>query len=200
MVSNTRAETLTPVFLSVDDMFRLLDSIPVDSPAGLRDRALLELLYSSGIRVSELTALNVFDVDFQQSMIRVHGKGDRERLAPVGRKSLAAVSAYLEYLRHQNITTAPKNGPLFLNLRGGRLTPRSVARILEKWATHCHLPIPVFPHAVRHSYATHMLDAGADVRIVQELLGHQRLSTTQRYTHVSMGKLMETYDRAHPRK
>lgn len=200
LISTPRTETPIPVFLTVDEMFRLLDSIPGDSLAALRDRALLELLYSSGIRVSELTALNVFDVDFQQSVIRVCGKGNRERLTPVGRKSLAALNAYRQCLEKRDGLVLQENGPLFLNLRGGRLTPRSVARILDKWAVRCGLPIPAFPHAMRHSFATHMLDAGADLRAVQELLGHQRLSTTQRYTHVSMDKLMETYDRAHPRK
>ncbi len=200
LISTPRTETPIPVFLTVDEMFRLLDGIPGDSLAALRDRALLELLYSSGIRVSELTALNVFDVDFQQSVIRVCGKGNRERLTPVGRKSLAALNAYRQCLEKRDGLVLQENGPLFLNLRGGRLTPRSVARILDKWAVRCGLPIPAFPHAMRHSFATHMLDAGADLRAVQELLGHQRLSTTQRYTHVSMDKLMETYDRAHPRK
>ncbi len=200
LISTPRTETPIPVFLTVDEMFRLLDSIPEDSLAALRDRALLELLYSSGIRVSELTALNVFDVDFQQSMIRVCGKGNRERLTPVGRKSLAALNAYRQCLEKRDGLVLQENGPLFLNLRGGRLTPRSVARILDKWAVRCGLPMPAFPHAMRHSFATHMLDAGADLRAVQELLGHQRLSTTQRYTHVSMDKLMEIYDRAHPRK
>ncbi len=200
LISTPRTETPIPVFLTVDEMFRLLDSISGDSLAELRDRALLELLYSSGIRVSELTALNVFDVDFQQSMIRVCGKGNRERLTPVGRKSLTALNAYRQCLEKQDGVVLQENGPLFLNLRGGRLTSRSVARILDKWAVRCGLPIPAFPHAMRHSFATHMLDAGADLRAVQELLGHQRLSTTQRYTHVSMDKLMETYDRAHPRK
>ena len=200
LISTPRTETPIPVFLTVDEMFRLLDSIPEDSLAALRDRALLELLYSSGIRVSELTALNVFDVDFQQSVIRVCGKGNRERLTPVGRKSLAALNAYRQCLEKRDGLVLQENGPLFLNLRGGRLTPRSVARILDKWAVRCGLPMPAFPHAMRHSFATHMLDAGADLRAVQELLGHQRLSTTQRYTHVSMDKLMEIYDRAHPRK
>ncbi len=200
LISTPRTETPIPVFLTVDEMFRLLDGIPGDSLAALRDRALLELLYSSGIRVSELTALNVFDVDFQQSMIRVCGKGNRERLTPVGRKSLAALNAYRQCLEKRDGLVLQENGPLFLNLRGGRLTPRSVARILDKWAVRCGLPMPAFPHAMRHSFATHMLDAGADLRAVQELLGHQRLSTTQRYTHVSMDKLMEIYDRAHPRK
>ena len=144
--------------------------------------------------------MNVYDVDADQSVIRVRGKGNRERVTPVGKKSLAALSAYRECLARQTGIGNQENGPLFLNLRNTRLTSRSVARILDKWAMKSGLSMPVFPHAMRHSFATHLLDSGADLRIVQELLGHQRLSTTQKYTHVSMDKLMETYDKAHPRK
>jgi integrase/recombinase XerC len=199
-VPNPRTESPIPVFLPIDEMFRLLDSVSADSLSDLRDRAILEMLYSAGVRVSELTALNVYDVDADQSVIRVRGKGNRERVTPVGKKSLAALHAYRECLARQTGIGIQENGPLFLNLRNTRLTSRSVARILDKWAMKAGLSLPVFPHAMRHSFATHLLDSGADLRIVQELLGHQRLSTTQKYTHVSMDKLMETYDKAHPRK
>lgn len=200
MVPNPKTESSIPVFLPVDEVFRLLDSIPLTSMANLRDRAILELLYSAGIRVSELTSLDVYDVDFQKSMIRVLGKGRKERITPVGGKAVISIKAYRESLKNQPGLELVKNGPLFLNLRNGRLTSRSVARILDKWARHCNISIPVFPHAMRHSFATHLLDSGADLRSVQEMLGHRSLSTTQKYTHVSMDKLMETYDKAHPRK
>ncbi len=200
MIPNPRTESPIPVFLPIDEMFRLLDSVSADLLSGQRDRAILEMLYSAGLRVSELTAMNVHDVDFDQSVIRVRGKGNRQRITPVGKKALAALKAYRECLERQAGIGFHENGPLFLNLRNGRLTSRSVARILDKWALKCCLSIPVFPHAMRHSFATHLLDSGADLRIVQELLGHKRLSTTQKYTHVSMDKLMETYDKAHPRK
>ena len=200
LISNPRTESPIPVFLPIDEMFRLLDSVSADSLADVRDRAILEMLYSAGVRVSELTALNVHDVDVEQSVIRVCGKGNRERITPVGKKALTALKVYRECLVRQAGISLDQNGPLFLNLRNTRLTSRSVARILDKWAMKCGLSMPIFPHAMRHSFATHLLDSGADLRIVQELLGHQRLSTTQKYTHVSMDKLMETYDKAHPRK
>lgn len=199
-VSNPKTESPIPVFLPVDEVFRLIDSVSLNSISDLRDRAILELLYSAGIRVSELTSLNVHDVDIERSVIRVLGKGKKERITPVGRKAIISIKAYRESLRNQHGFELNNNGPLFLNLRNGRLTSRSVARILEKWARHCNLSIPVFPHAMRHSFATHLLDSGADLRSVQEMLGHRSLSTTQKYTHVSMDKLMETYDKAHPRK
>ena len=200
MIPNPRTESPIPVFLPIDEMFRLLDSVSADSLSDQRDRAILEMLYSAGLRVSELTAMNVQDVNIDQSVIRVRGKGNKERITPVGKKALAALKAYRECLDRQSGIGFFENGPLFLNLRNGRLTSRSVARILDKWAIKCSLSMPVFPHAMRHSFATHLLDSGADLRVVQELLGHKRLSTTQKYTHVSMDKLMEIYDKAHPRK
>lgn len=200
MIPNPRTESPIPVFLPIDEMFRLLDSVSADSLSDQRDRAILEMLYSAGLRVSELTAMNVQDVNIDQSVIRVRGKGNKERITPVGKKALAALKAYRECLGRQSGIGFFENGPLFLNLRNGRLTSRSVARILDKWAIKCSLSMPVFPHAMRHSFATHLLDSGADLRVVQELLGHKRLSTTQKYTHVSMDKLMEIYDKAHPRK
>jgi len=200
MIPNPRTESPIPVFLPIDEMFRLLDSVSGDSLSNMRDRAILEMLYSAGLRVSELTAMNVHDVDFDQSVVRVCGKGNKQRLTPVGKKALAALMAYRQCLAHRSGIGISENGPLFLNHRNGRLTSRSVARVLDKWALKCSLSLPVFPHAMRHSFATHLLDSGADLRVVQELLGHKRLSTTQKYTHVSMDKLMETYDKAHPRK
>ena len=189
-----------PVYLPVDDIFRLLDSIKTDTLAGIRNRAIFETLYSSGIRVSELEGLNVFDVDFSRCLIRVVGKGNKERIVPIGRKAVATIKEYRKRLQSEAGIAEEDNGPLFLNKDNGRLTSRSIARILNKTARECGLLIPVSPHALRHTYATHMLDAGADLRVVQELLGHKSLSTTQKYTHVSIDRLMETYDKAHPRR
>lgn len=189
-----------PVYLPVDDAFRLLDSIKTDALPGLRNRAIFETLYSSGIRVSELANMNVFDVDFTRRLIRVLGKGSKERIVPIGKKAINAIKAYRERLQREAGIHPDENGPLFLNLKKGRLTTRSIARILEKLVRECGLLTPVSPHTLRHTFATHMLNAGADLRVVQELLGHKSLSTTQKYTHVSIDKLMETYDRAHPRR
>jgi len=189
-----------PVYLPVDDIFRLLDSIKTDTLFGLRSRAIFETLYSSGIRVSELAGMNMFDVDFTKQVIRVLGKGNKERIVPVGKKALTAISEYREKLQIEAGIGTDQNTPLFLNKNKGRLTTRSIARILEKTAKECGLLIPVSPHSMRHSFATHLLDAGADLRVVQEMLGHKSLSTTQKYTHVSIDRLMETYDKAHPRR
>lgn len=188
-----------PAYLTVDEMFRLLDSIRTDTLPGLRNRAIFETMYSTGIRVSELSGLNGSSIDFGQSVIKVFGKGSKERIVPIGRKAMDAIRAYMEKLRGET-GTLNENGPLFLNKNKGRLTTRSVARILENFVREFSISVPVSPHALRHSFATHMLDAGADLRVVQELLGHKSLSTTQKYTHVSIDRLMETYDKAHPRK
>ncbi|WP_319526106.1 tyrosine recombinase XerC [uncultured Desulfosarcina sp.] len=189
-----------PSYLSVDDMFRLLDRTTEDTLLGRRNRALFEVLYGSGIRVSELTGLNVFDVDFASGCLRVVGKGSKERIVPVGEKALARIRDYRETLLEKTGIDMQTDGPLFLNKNRGRLSTRSVARILEDLVRKCSLAVPISPHGIRHSFATHMLDAGADLRTVQELLGHKSLSTTQKYTHVSIDRLMAAYDRAHPRR
>jgi len=199
LIHTPKQEQTIPAFLTVDDMFRLLDSIKTDNRLGLRNRAIFETLYSTGIRVSELAGMNVFNVDFTRSMIRVLGKGDKERIVPIGNKALKAIKAYRDKLHRETYWQIKGDGPLFLNKNNGRLTPRSIARILDKLVKECSLMVPVSPHALRHTFATHMLDAGADLRVVQELLGHKSLSTTQKYTHVSIDRLMETYDNAHPR-
>ena len=183
-----------PGYLSVDDMFRLLDSIPGDSILDLRNRAMFETMYSAGIRVAELAGMNVEDADLAGHTIRVRGKGNRERIVPIGRKAARAMEEY-----RRQLGKAASRGPLFLNRYGNRLTTRSIARILNRLARQCGLAVPVSPHGLRHSFATHLLDAGADLRAVQELLGHKNLSTTQRYTHVSIDRLMAVYDKAHPR-
>ncbi|HSO19945.1 MAG TPA: tyrosine recombinase XerC [Desulfosarcina sp.] len=188
-----------PAYLTVDDMFRLLDRTVADTLLGRRNRALFETLYGSGIRVSELTGLNVFDVDFSSGCLRVSGKGGRQRIVPAGDGSMDRIRRYRERLRAETGIGTEVDGPLFLNKNKGRLSSRSVARILEELVRRCGLAVPISPHGIRHSFATHMLDAGADLRTVQELLGHKSLSTTQKYTHVSIDRLMAAYDRAHPR-
>jgi len=185
-----------PNYLSVDDMFRLLNAIPSDDILGLRNRAILETLYSGGVRVSELASLDVADVDLQRGAMRVLGKGNKERIVPIGQKAVDALRDYRSALAG----VVGDNGALFLNKNLGRLTTRSIARVVDKFARACGLQISVSPHALRHSFATHLLDAGADLRSVQELLGHRSLSTTQRYTHVSIDRLMAAYDKAHPRR
>jgi integrase/recombinase XerC len=189
-----------PVYLPVDDMFRLLDAVKPIGVLGLRNSAILETLYSTGVRVSELAGLDVRDVDAHSGVMRVLGKGSKERLVPVGVKALAAMDAYRQALMAETGIVADSDGPMFLNKNKGRLTTRSIARVVDKLARACALAIPISPHAMRHSFATHMLDAGADLRAVQELLGHRSLSTTQRYTHVSIDRLMAAYDKAHPRR
>ena len=195
-----KQEKTIPSYLPVDEMFRLLDSISTRGILDLRNRAIFETLYSCGIRVSELVGLNTMDVDNRQALIRVLGKGSQERIVPIGKNALAAIKTYRQVLQRKYGISEQISGPLFLNKNKGRLTARSVARILDQLVTACGLLTPVSPHTLRHTFATHMLDAGADLRAVQELLGHKSLSTTQKYTHVSIDRLMETYDRAHPRK
>jgi integrase/recombinase XerC len=199
-VMTPKQDKTIPVYLSVDEMFRLLDSIQADTVLDLRNRAIFETLYSSGIRVSELTQMNLADVDFEGAMIRVLGKGNQQRMIPLGQKALTAIKAYRQLLQRKSGSEAAADGPLFVNRFNKRLTSRSIARILKQLITAVGLLTPVSPHALRHTFATHMLDAGADLRAVQELLGHKSLSTTQKYTHVSIDHLMETYDKAHPRK
>lgn len=199
-VMTPKQDKTIPVYLSVDEMFRLLDSIQADTVLDLRNRAIFETLYSSGIRVSELTQMNLADVDFDSAVIRVLGKGNRQRMIPLGQKALAAIKAYRHRLQKKSGSKAATDNALFLNRFNKRLTSRSVARILQQLVAAVGLLTPVSPHALRHTFATHMLDAGADLRAVQELLGHKSLSTTQKYTHVSIDHLMEAYDKAHPRK
>jgi integrase/recombinase XerC len=189
-----------PNYLPVDEAFRLLDGIKGDSVLALRNRALLETLYSTGIRVGELVGMNVGDVDFKRGLVFVTGKGNKQRMAPIGERALKHLHAYLQRRRQEKKMDDHADSPLFLNRLGTRLSSRSVARMLDKVNRQLGLERPVTPHGLRHSFATHMLDAGADLRIVQELLGHASLSTTQRYTHVSMDRLMEIYDKSHPRR
>jgi integrase/recombinase XerC len=191
-VRSPRLPRRLPSFLPKDEAKDLLDRIPEASDIGRRDRALLELLYATGIRVAECCGLDGDDLDRSRGTVRVLGKGDKERVVPVGDAAWQALDEYLAMRR-----TA--RGPLFTNRRGGRLTPRSVRRIVDKRARLSGIDRRVTPHTLRHTFATHMLGEGADLRLIQELLGHSRLSTTQRYTHVSPESLMKVYDAAHPR-
>ncbi|MBU0513358.1 MAG: tyrosine recombinase XerC [Proteobacteria bacterium] len=202
LVDSPRADKRAPAFLTVDEMFSLLETPDSSTVLGLRDRALLELLYSSGLRRAELCGLDVGGVDLTQNVVRVLGKGGKERLVPVGSRAVEAIRAYSsrreELLR---VRTSRPKAPraLFLNRFGGRLTGRSVARLLDRHIRACALSRRVSPHALRHTFATHLLGGGADLRSIQEMLGHASLSTTQKYTHLGVEKLMEVYDRSHPR-
>lgn len=198
MVAAPKMAQKIPEVLPVDDAFRLMHGPRADATLGCRDLAILEVLYSCGLRVSELTSLNLGSIDPELGIVRVIGKGDKERVVPIGTKALEAVGSYLER-RGELLARKEEHGALFLNSRGGRLTPRSVGRLLRRYVRHCQLARAVSPHGLRHTFATHLLDAGADLRAVQEMLGHASLSTTQRYTHLTVDKLMAVYDRAHPR-
>jgi len=189
-----------PHFLSVDEVFHLLDR--VGGEVGFRsrrDRAILEMFYSAGLRLSELSGLSLSDLDMTQGLVRVWGKGSKERLAFLGQPARTAFSAYLplreQFLHRKNLTEKA----LFLNNRGGRLSSRQVARVVDRWSRIAGLPARLNPHALRHSFATHLLEGQADLRAVQELLGHASISSTQRYLHLNLDYLMEEYDRAHPR-
>lgn len=191
-VATPKAEKPLPTALTVDEAFRLMES-PMEKEQ-LRDRAILELLYSSGLRVSELVGLDGNHLDQELGIVKVMGKGRKERIVPVGKKAMEALKTYLEDRGHLEA-----NAPVFVNTRGGRLTSRSVGRLVKKYTRHSGVFRKISPHSLRHTFATHLLDAGADIREIQEMLGHASLSTTQRYTHISLGKLMEVYDKAHPR-
>ncbi|MEW6001329.1 MAG: site-specific tyrosine recombinase/integron integrase [Nitrospirota bacterium] len=194
LVPNPKIPKLLPRFLSVDDVFSL-----VERPEGIgfipaRDRTILELLYSSGLRVSELSGLNLEDLNIKEGLLKVRGKGRKERLLPVGSKAIEAIKSYLV----ERILLKSKERALFLNRRRTRLTDRGVRRIVMKYARSLAMDGQISPHTLRHTFATHLLHSGVDLRILQELLGHSSLSTTQKYTHLDITHLMDIYDRAHP--
>ena len=229
LVSSPTREVKVPRHLDLDEMTRLVETPDTTAPLGRRDRAMLELLYASGLRLSELVGLDVGDVNLPGRMVRVLGKGRKERLVPFNRSTEEALRAYLpvrgailEVREAQEAAPAAgwsglatrgrrkavrpavavrrrEDDPLFVNYRGGRITGRSVRRLLHEYVLQCSVRFGISPHAIRHSFATHMLEAGADLRAIQELLGHARLSTTQRYTHVNAAQLIAVYRKAHPR-
>jgi integrase/recombinase XerC len=196
---NPRKARSLPHFLSSDEIERLLSAPSAGEPMGLRDRAILEVLYSAGLRVGELAGLNSSDLDFSGNMLRVRGKGRRERIAPVGSFAIHALRQWLAVRKLSAREKAGAEAPLFVNKFGSRLTTRSVGRMLEKHLKATGLDHRTTPHTLRHSFATHLLDRGADIRSVQELLGHKSLVTTQIYTHVSTAGLRAVYEKAHPR-
>src|SRR5499427_1871652 len=198
-----RVPKTLPRALTVPDTERLLDADEDDGLVPERERALFELLYATGLRVSEAAGLDLEDVDFSARLVRVTGKGRRERIVPFGEAAEDALRAYLPSraaLRHRaRERDDDPEEPLFVNARGGRLTSRSMARLLKRRLRAAGLPAEISPHALRHTFATHLLQAGADLRSIQELLGHASLSTTQKYTHLDAARLREVYRRAHPR-
>lgn len=196
-VSTPKREKRLPHFLDPNEVVQLLEAPSKDTWEGRRDRAILETLYSSGLRVSELVGLNHDDLDLFSGLVRVRGKGKKERIVPVGKAALNALQFYLEMKSPRSAEGGVKK-PIYLNRSGGRLTDRSIRRMILKYARQVGLKKEVSPHTLRHSFATHMLDRGADLRSVQELLGHENLSTTQIYTHVTTKRLKEAYDAAHP--
>jgi integrase/recombinase XerC len=202
LVATPRKEKKLPVHLSVEDAVRFIETPDSETDFGKRDRAILELLYATGVRVSELVQLDLRHIDFNNKLLLVFGKRRKERIVPFGEPAAKALRDYLS-VREKFLMNAPATRrdaqPLILNYQGTRMTARSVGRLIEKYIKLCAGIHDISPHALRHSFATHLLDSGADLRDIQALLGHARLSTTQVYTHVSMEKLIEVYDKAHPK-
>ena len=206
-VASPKQESRLPDFMTIDAVTELVESPDTGTDGGKRDRAILELLYAAGLRVSELVGLNLGDISHGEELVRVVGKGRKERIVPFGRRASEALNAYLQvrgnFARKQKAPASPKGvaagEAVFLNLRGGRLTSRSIWDIVERYIGQLAQKLRVHPHTLRHTFATHMLSAGADLRTIQELLGHESLSTTQKYTHVSVEQLVRVYQSCHPR-
>jgi integrase/recombinase XerC len=200
-VRTPKQDKRLPRFLEYEEIKRLLETPPMDNWLGARDRAIMETLYSTGLRVSELVALNMDDIDFLGEVVHVRGKGKKERIVPIGTSALQVIQHYMEF-RNKRAHSNPNfdSKVLFVNKHGRRLSTRSVRRKMDKYLKMAGLDNSISPHTLRHSFATHMLNNGADLRSVQELLGHQSLSTTQVYTHLTTKKLKEVYDKAHPRE
>jgi len=196
-IPTPRAPKNNPRFLSLEEITALLDGAAGDRPIDLRDLAIWELFYSSGVRVSELAGTNTGDWDQEGQLIRIRGKGNKTRIVPLGEKASARLQKYLK--ASGRWPTAGENAPIFLNRQGGRLSVRGIQKRLETRLRDCGLDTRISPHVIRHTFATHLLDSGADLRAIQEMLGHESLQTTQRYTHVTLDRLLEVYDRSHPR-
>ena len=213
LVGTPRREQRLPAHLGESEMSRLLDMPDTSSPLGRRDRAILELFYASGLRLSELVGVGLEDVNLSSRVVRVLGKGGKERIIPFNRSTEAAIRAWLKdreeiaaavggwrlAVGRKGAKSRRLSEPLFLNYQGGRLSTRSVDRLVRKYVAACSTRFGISPHALRHSFATHLLERGADLRVIQELLGHARLSTTQRYTHVNAAQLLDAYRKAHPK-
>jgi len=201
LAASPKRERKIPAHLSIDEMTRLLEMPDVSDPLGCRDRAILELFYASGLRLSELVGLDLDAVNLRARMVRVMGKGAKERLVPFNSATETSLRQWLKVRAalRANPARAESPEPLFLNFRGARLTGRSVQRLVTRYVASCSTRFGISPHALRHSFATHLLERGADLRAIQELLGHVQLSTTQRYTHVNAAQLLDVYRKAHPR-
>ena len=199
-VSSPKIESRLPRTLSVDEAFSLMEAPGLKTPLDKRNRAILEVFYSTGIRVGELVGLDLDTIDLESGVLKVMGKGKKERIVPLGSKAIDALREYLYSGREPLAKGDPlQKKAIFLNARGGRLSSRSVERVVDKYIKIARVNKSLSPHSIRHSFATHMLESGADLRAIQEMLGHASLSTTQKYTHISVDMLMKVYDKAHPR-
>jgi integrase/recombinase XerC len=198
VIKNPTIEKHLPKFYTIDEMFHFLDFLPKEGWLNMRNLAIFELMYSTGMRAQEVLNINIDDLHMEGMWVKVRGKGGKERILPFGEKAQHALKAYLDIVKNRGSYSA-KNA-LFISIRGDRLSYRGLLKIMKKHQLKAHLFKNLALHGIRHSFATHMLDSGADLRSIQELLGHSKLSTTQKYTHVSMDKLMEIYDKSHPRR
>jgi integrase/recombinase XerC len=194
LVTTPKKEKRVPFHLTIDEVIALIKAPKGNNLIPMRDRVILETLYSCGMRVSELTSLDLANLDLEEGLVRLMGKGNKERIVPLGSYARQVIIIYLEARGNP-----PASAPFIINARGGRLTSRSVARIVDKYILKLATVKKISPHTLRHTFATHLLEGGADLRAIQELLGHASLSTTQKYTHVTIDRLMEVYDKAHPK-
>lgn len=201
-VATPRQEKNIPSFLTIDETFHLLKQPEEKSFLGLRDKAILELFYATGMRIGELVSSNIEDINFDLRLIKIKGKGKKERIVPINRGAVTLLAKYIEERKKIELKiniVSTRKSPLFINFRYKGITDRGVRNILTKYLRKGNISKAISPHSLRHTFATHLLDAGADLRVIQELLGHSSLSTTQKYSHVSTGQLMEIYDKAHPK-
>ena len=198
VVATPKQEKTVPSFLSEEDMDEYLDLPRTEKPLDLRDKSMLELLYATGLRVSELVGTDLEDINFEERLIRVRGKGKKERLVPFGRIAAESLALYIRARSQIHKGQIDRNA-LFLNYRGARITARSVERVVDKYIRFSAMRRKISPHSLRHSFASHLLSRGADLRVIQELLGHESLATTQKYTHLDLKQLIDVYKKSHPR-